>query len=118
MFSYLKNNELEYSKNEILNNYFIDFEENPILYFDIFNLEITTIKVLENYLELLIPSEDRKFNGAFFTPTYIVDFIINEVKPNENDKNLDPSCGCGAFLIGLAEYYRNTFKKSIKKKVQ
>lgn len=118
VYSFLNSNKLDYSKNEILKNYFIDFKENSKLYIDTFNLEITTIKELENYLELLIPAEDRKFNGAFFTPTYIVDFIINEVKPNENDKNLDPSCGCGAFLIGLAEYYKNTFKKSVKKTVQ
>lgn len=118
VYSFVNSNKLDYSKNEILNNYFIDFKENSKLYIDTFNLEIITIKELENYLELLIPAEDRKFNGAFFTPTYIVDFIINEVKPNENDKNLDPSCGCGAFLIGLAEYYKNTFKKSVKKTVQ
>lgn len=118
VYSFLNSNMLDYSKNEILNNYFIDFKENSKLYIDTFNLEISTIKELENYLELLIPAEDRKFNGAFFTPNYIVDFIINEVKPNENDKNLDPSCGCGAFLIGLAEYYKNTFKKSVKKTVQ
>ncbi len=58
---------------------------------------------------------DRKFNGAFFTPDYIIDFIINEIQPNENDTNLDPSCGCGAFLVGLTDYYKRTFNKPIKK---
>ena len=77
VYSFLNSNKLDYSKNEILKNYFIDFKKNSKLYIDTFNLEITTIKELENYLELLIPAEDRKFNGAFFTPTYIVDFIIN-----------------------------------------
>ena len=114
----MTNNKLDYSNNSILKNYLLDFQENTKLYFDTFNLEISSIKELENYLELLIPQQDRKFNGAFFTPTYIVDFIINEVKPTENHKNLDPSCGCGAFLIGLAEYYKITFRKSVKKTVQ
>ena len=118
VYSFLISNKLDYSKNEIINNYFIDFKENSQLYFDTLYLEIVTIKELENYLELLIPAEDRKVNGAFFTPTYIVDFILNELEPKENDKNLDPSCGCGAFLIGLAEYYKIKFKKSIKKTVQ
>lgn len=118
VYSYLTSNKLDYSNNSILKKYFVDFQENTNLYFDTFNLEISSIKELENYLELLIPAEDRKFNGAFFTPTYIVDFIINEVNPFENHKNLDPSCGCGAFLIGLAEYYKITFGKSVKKTVQ
>ncbi|MGB0950147.1 MAG: Eco57I restriction-modification methylase domain-containing protein, partial [Marinirhabdus sp.] len=76
------------------------------------------LKVLENYLELLIPKEDRKLNGAFFTPTYVVDFIINEVNPQISDKCLDLSCGCGAFLIGIAEHFKHKLKKSVKHTVQ
>ena len=56
-----------------------------------------------------------KLNGAFFTPEYVIDFIISEIKPKETDTNLDPSCGCGAFLIGLTDYYRRTYNKSIRK---
>ena len=78
------------------------------------SLEINDLKTLENHLELLIPKNDRKLNGAFFTPNYIVDFIINETKPTEYEKCLDPSCGCGAFLIGLVEYFKRNFSKSIK----
>jgi tRNA1(Val) A37 N6-methylase TrmN6 len=73
-----------------------------------------SIKDLENQLELLIPTKDRKINGAHFTPNYIVRYIVNQIAPKENDTNLDPSCGSGAFLIGLVEYYRNRFRKSIK----
>ncbi|MCL1937683.1 MAG: N-6 DNA methylase [Candidatus Azobacteroides sp.] len=69
-------------------------------------------------MELLIPDNDRKVNGAFFTPTYIVDYIIDEIKPKENDRNIDPSSGCGAFLVGLVEYYHKQYNKSIRKTVR
>lgn len=82
------------------------------------DLEINSLKELENYLELLIPIRDRKLNGAFFTPDFVVDFIIKEVNPKETDKCLDPSCGTGAFLIGLVEFYLKQYGKSIKKTVQ
>lgn len=118
IYSYLTNNKLDFSKNSILTNYFKDFEQIPQLHFDTSALPISTIKELENYLELIIPVTDRKFNGAFFTPDYIIDFIINEVKPQENHKNLDPSCGCGAFLVGLTDYYKRTFNKPIKQIIQ
>lgn len=118
IYHYLTSNKLDYSNNNILSKYLETFTQSSKLYFDIYNLDIFTLKDLENYLELLIPQQDRKFNGAFFTPTYIVDFIINEVKPNQNAKNLDPSCGCGAFLIGIAEYYKENFKKSIKETIK
>lgn len=114
IYSYLNNKYLDYKKSRILSDYFKDFEQDTNLFFGVSALEIETIKDLENHLELIIPTTDRKLNGAFFTPDYIIDFIISEVKPQPNDKNLDPSCGCGAFLIGLTDYYKNTFEKSIK----
>ena len=118
IYSYLRNNNLGFDENPILTSYFKDFTQISQLYFDTSTLSISTIKELENYLELIIPVTDRKFNGAFFTPDYIIDFIINEVQPQENHKNLDPSCGCGAFLVGLTDYYKRTFNKPIKKIIQ
>jgi adenine-specific DNA-methyltransferase len=118
IYSYLTNNKIDFSKNSILTNYFKNFEQIPQLYFETSALSISTIKELENYLELIIPVTDRKFNGAFFTPYYISDFIINVLQPNENHKNLDPSCGCGAFLVALTDYYKRTFNKPIKKIIQ
>ncbi|GAB5418245.1 MAG: hypothetical protein Crog4KO_16500 [Crocinitomicaceae bacterium] len=114
IYSFLQNNDLDSSKSPIISELFADFKTDPEIYSLTSTLEIKDLKVLENYLELLIPENDRKVNGAFFTPTYVVDFIINEVSPKNNDKCLDPSCGCGAFLIGLVEYYQKTFGKSIK----
>jgi methylase of polypeptide subunit release factors len=118
LYSYINTNNLDYKKSPLLANYFIDFECAENVYLDIQNLQIKTIKLLENYLELIIPQSDRKLNGAFFTPDYIIEFIINEIKPENDSKNLDPSCGCGAFLIGLTEYYKNNFGKSIKQTIQ
>ena len=115
VYSYLINNKLNFEKSPILSSYFKNFVQNVQLYFDTSSLNISNIKELENYLELIIPIEDRKFNGAFFTPDYIIDFIVDEIKPKENETNLDPSCGCGAFLVGLTEYYKRTFNKPIKK---
>ena len=115
VYSYLANNKLNFDKSPILTNYFKDFKHNTQLFLNTSSLNILSIKELENYLELIIPIGDRKFNGAFFTPDYIIDFIINEIHPKENDTNLDPSCGCGAFLVGLTEYYKKKFNKPIKK---
>jgi len=114
VYQYLNSKKLDFTKSPILTEYLKGFEQNAKLLFDVSFLEIETLKDLENHLELIIPQTDRKLNGAFFTPCYIIDFIINEVKPQENDKNLDPSCGCGAFLIGLTAYYKKTFSKSVK----
>lgn len=118
VYSYLIHNKLDFEENPILTNYLKDFEQDPKLCNVTSSLSVSSIKELENYLELIIPITDRKVNGAFFTPDYIIDFIINEIQPKEDDTNLDPSCGCGAFLVGLIDYYKRTFNKSVQKIVK
>lgn len=112
---YIISNNLNADKSSILVSY---RKADTIKDFDFNELNINSLKELENYLELLIPTSDRKLNGAFFTPNFIVDFIIKEVNPKESDKCLDPSCGTGVFLIGLAEYYLRKFGKPIKSSVK
>ncbi|MDR3244832.1 MAG: N-6 DNA methylase [Prevotellaceae bacterium] len=109
---------LDYFSSRILTDYLHNYNYNRDLSSQVKALEIDSIKTLENCLEMLIPDNDRKLNGAFFTPTYIVDYIIEEIKPKENDRNIDPSSGCGAFLIGLTAYYHKQYAKSIRKTVK
>lgn len=118
IYTFLKDKNLNYSNQPILSAYLENFDYFSKIYLTISSLEIIDLKTLEKYLELLIPLNDRKINGAFFTPNYIIDFIISEVKPKEDDKCLDPSCGCGAFLVGLVEYYKVNFGKSVKSILQ
>lgn len=59
----------------------------------------------EHYLN----EDERKEKGQFYTPHYIVEFILNRVgffgkiKDKLNSKTLlDPSCGSGSFLVEAA----------------
>lgn len=118
VYLFVENNKLHIQDSPIIAELLNDFNLQTEVYFKLSSHNIEDLKILENYLELLIPKNDRKVNGAFFTPTYIVDFIIKEVSPQNEDKCLDPSCGCGAFLIGLVDYYKKTFNKSIKSTIK
>lgn len=48
---------------------------------------------------------NRKSKGAYYTPTKIVQKIINNIEYNDlkNKKILDPSCGSGNFLLQLPD---------------
>ncbi|KAA6315099.1 Type IIS restriction enzyme Eco57I, partial [termite gut metagenome] len=116
--NFLKRFHLDYSSTHILTDYLYNYSHNKDLSLQIERLGIDSLKALENCLEMLILDNDRKLNGAFFTPVYIVDYIIEDIKPKENERTIDPSSGCGAFLIGLAEYYHKQYDKSIKKTVK
>jgi len=116
--AFLRNKGLRYWENPILSAYFSGFHQKDPLANDVDELGLDSIKKLEKCLELAIPESDRKLNGAYFTPDYVTSFIIAEVSPKECHRNLDPSCGCGAFLVGLTEYYRNEYGKAVRDTVR
>lgn len=113
VYSYVRNNSLIIEDGSFIGQYLEDFELSPILLNEINKIGIITIDDISIAMELLIPSTDKKVNGAFFTPAYIADFIINAIHPGYNAKIIDPSCGSGAFLLAIARYYKNTYRKSV-----
>lgn len=49
--------------------------------------------------ERLIKEEERKNLGQFYTPQEIVEYMIDYLNIKPNSKILDPTCGCGVFLV-------------------
>jgi len=59
--------------------------------------------------EKLLEEQDKKNLGQFYTPQIVVDYIIDYLKIHKNSKILDPTCGCGIFLVSMYNYLK--FKK-------
>ncbi|MCK4295938.1 MAG: N-6 DNA methylase [Candidatus Marinimicrobia bacterium] len=65
--------------------------------------------------------EVRKAGGVYYTPTYIVDYIVKNTvgkllegktpKQVEKLKILDPACGSGSFLLGAYQYLMDWYLK-------
>ena len=65
----------------------------------------TNLENVVEYFESLLGSSNKEENGIVFTPKYIADFI-NEKTVNLFDNEvsiIDPGCGCGIFLVSVAE---------------
>lgn len=68
----------------------------------------------------------RKEQGIYYTPTYIVDYIVRNTlgemlkagKSPEDIKILDPACGSGSFLLKAFDYLDNYFDKKYGKQKQ
>ncbi len=114
LYFFVKSKQLDYAPSLFLSSYFDCFEPEETLVYQFEKEKIATLKDVERLLEVMIPENDRKLNGAFFTPSYIVEFIIEEIAPKEDERVADISCGCGAFLIGLLDYFRKTTNKSVR----
>lgn len=50
--------------------------------------------------------------GQFRTPRHIIDFIVQVVKPQKDERILDPACGTAGFLVSAFHYiYQNNKEK-------
>ena len=75
--------------------------------FDIYDFSIIPVEFISNVYEYFIGSENQAKKGAYYTPVFLVDYIIKETveeyfKANKNEHNckvLDPACGSGIFLV-------------------
>lgn len=113
VYNYLTHNSINADDNTYIKSYLGDYEVDESLMYDIKALNHASLAELAVDMELLIPESDRITNGAFFTPQYIVDYIINEIHPKADAKVIDISCGSGAFLLGIIRYYKTEYNKKI-----
>lgn len=74
--------------------------------------------------KLEVSKTKRKSEGIYYTPTYIVDYIVKNTigeyikthneKDIENIKILDPACGSGSFLLKAYDTLENYWKEKGK----
>lgn len=80
-------------------------------------LEFSLIKSDKKF-DLVNTKGERKATGSYYTPDYVVDYIVEEtLKPEIENKNpseilnmrvLDPAMGSGHFLLGVVKFLENT----------
>ncbi len=63
--------------------------------------------------ERFIREEEKKDFGQFYTPQEIVDYIINFLNIRPNSKILDPTCGCGVFLVTAFNFLKQINKEAL-----
>ena len=88
----------------------------------------STIRVTPQRIKVEEKPEVRKAGGVYYTPRYIVDYIVKNTvgkliegktpKQIERIRILDPACGSGSFLLGayqyLLDYHLEYFRKHPK----
>jgi len=116
----------------------IIFETYNPYQFDVIPLEVLgniyeqylgySIRITDQHIKYDLKPEVRKAGGVYYTPEYIVDYVVNntigkllkELSPAKIKKIriLDPACGSGSFLIRaykeMLDYYLNEKKEKLK----
>ena len=71
---------------------------------DVYDFSIIPVELISNIYETLLDSEKRKNKGIYYTPLFLVDYIVEntvveKLEKSDTCKILDPSCGSGIFLV-------------------
>lgn len=93
-----------------------DIGDGQLSLFELYDFSIIPIEFISNVYELFIGQDNQKSAGAYYTPLFLVDYILTETvekKLNQEGagydcKVLDPACGSGIFLV-------ETLRKVIEK---
>ncbi|MDR3047251.1 MAG: N-6 DNA methylase, partial [Bacteroidales bacterium] len=74
--------------------------------FDLYDFSIIPIEFISNIYESFVGKENQAKNGVYYTPLFLVDYILSETVKKHTDnsstvdcKVLDPACGSGVFLV-------------------
>ena len=75
--------------------------------FDLYDFSVLPIEFISNVYERFMGKENQARNGAYYTPTFLVDYIVKKTVAEKlrscgdeyRCKILDPSCGSGIFLV-------------------
>lgn len=102
-----ENNELTQDALLMLHDFLTAKQEmktGQLCLFPFYDFNIIPIELISNIYEILLGKERQGKDKAFYTPEYLVDYIVERTLGTrlitENEcKILDPSCGSGIFLV-------------------
>ena len=88
----------------------IEIDENRLVsvvnYLQRINLNQTDLDVKGVAFEKFLGNFFKGETGQFFTPRDVVEFMVDMVKPDHEERILDPACGSGGFLLHAMDYIR------------
>lgn len=87
--------------------------------FNLYDFNIIPVELISNIYEILLGKEKQEKDNAFFTPAFLVDFILDKtiigsLKKNLKCKILDPACGSGIFLVKI---YQRIIQENLQGKL-
>jgi len=104
---------------EMLNDFIsgkLVLEDGQLSLFPMYDFNIISVELISNIYEILLGNEGQQKSKSFYTPSYLVDYILSKTVEekliyNDTCKVFDPSCGSGIFLV---KSYRKLVENRLK----
>lgn len=83
-----------------------NLEDGNMSLFDVYDFSILPVEFISNVYERFIGKENQEKEGAYYTPRFLVDYVVENtvgrhlaVSQVSECRVLDPACGSGIFLV-------------------
>lgn len=116
VYAFLKKENIVYDNSTILKDYIsmlsVVLREKSVEFFGGVDSALSLDFIVELF-EHIVPDSEKKEKGIVYTPCEIKEYIVSlACKTNSAPTVIDPSCGCGAFLVTAAQYIHQHFHMS------
>jgi hypothetical protein len=93
-------------------------DNNQFVFWKLYSFNHLPIELISSIYEMFLEAD--KGRGVAYTPSYLVNFMVDECMPintpKENIKILDPACGSGIFLVAAYKRIIDWWRISIYEK--
>lgn len=91
------------------------FYNQPDFYFEIFDFSIIPVEVISGIYESLISPETRKLDSAVYTPSFLVEYILEDTVQKYLDINKTSECKIFEVAVGSGIFLVQSLRKMIEK---
>lgn len=108
--SFAESHSVDIKRSQWLKRYLKDVDASTVCKVSSVAEKNVSLSDLVAVFEMLVPKSEKKERGVVYTPTEITNYIVeNTLSFDSVPSVLDPSCGCGAFLVAAAEYMHKRY---------
>lgn len=114
VYAFVKKEKIIYKNSKLLSLYLSELSgilrEKAVKFFKDSKIGLS-LDFLVELFEEIIPEKEKKEKGIVYTPRKIKEYIVSCVCNTKNAPTIiDPSCGCGAFLLTAAQYIHEKYR--------
>lgn len=91
------------------------FYNHPDFYFEVFDFSIIPVEVISGIYESLISPETRKLDSAVYTPSFLVEYILEDTVQKYLNDNSTSECKIFEVAVGSGIFLVQSLRKMIEK---
>lgn len=87
-------------------------------FFEIFDFSIIPVEVISGIYESLIDEETRELNSAVYTPSFLVDYILNDTVEEFLKNSQTSECSIFEVAVGSGIFLVQSLRRMIEKEIE